>query len=1112
MLDLILGGAGCGKSYEMMDRIEAAALSGENVLIVIPDQFSAEFDRSLYDRLGMTLFNRVEVLSFARTAKDIFIKHGGIKGKYADDTVKNIMMFRTVKGLQERGDLCYFNRQAGSLSFVESSLDIVKELMVNGISPERLAETVNALGEGIRDKASDISAVYAEYSRIMKEQGYKDSQGDISEAAARAATNGYFEGKTIFIDAFKSFTADQLEMIKAMMSGGKRVAVCLATADRDADAGEKKYSVFDTVNMTVLKLKALAVKAGVKANEEMLDTPRRFKSEALAYYVQNAFGYSRKPFDGDNDAVTVYCSGDLYGEGDFVCSEIKRLVMEQGYKYSDIAVLARQKEQYSSIMESAFERYGIPFYTDESYSAAHKSLFIFVKTALALAADKRASTEDWLRYMKTGMLGLSEEETGAVEEYCYKWSVDGRMWLDEFSLDETSAAEQVRKRITAPISNLKKACENTDGKTICQALLTFFEETDIFSTIRKMYEDPDTEDAAALAAVREVKQLWELLCGLLETLGRALADTAISLADFSDIFSAAVGRLKLSSPPQTLDSVRFVAAHTARLPEIKAVFVIGANEGAFPYTAKQEGILNDRDRLALEEAGITLSGRSEDFLAEERFVAYSALAAPSERLYMSYAMSDVSGKALYPSSVVNRAEKIFGSDVVTDFEKRGLLSFCTSPEAAYYQYVQNYRRSDEASASLYKALEKIPEYKRRIDYLKSVAAAAPHGLIQGTGEKLFGKDIVFSASRFEDYNKCPFIYYCKKGLGIYPLSRIDMDRPSRGTAIHYCLCEILKQFDKSLLVNMSREEIMTAAEASLEKYYNSGDIGGSYGKTKRYDAAFMRLKDTVTDILVRIAEEFRQNKFVPDGFEYVLGTHDADEEPLKLTTTNGIKVYFNGMIDRVDLFQKDGTSYVRVVDYKSGTKEFRFSDLVYGQNMQMMLYLFALTDQDHEGKYKDSIPAGVLYMPSKDLESSLGRNGETNDRGRDSYKMSGAVLNDDDVITAMEKDRNGEYIPVKVNKDGSYSAYSKLVSQDQFDNLRDFSYELLEETAKKLHEGRIEASPLKDGKSMPCEYCDYKSVCGNYPPRPSTIKHYSKDSAEKINEIMDADREAKDDE
>lgn len=1103
MLNLILGGAGCGKSYEMVNRIETAVLNGKDVIVIIPDQFSFEFDRTLYGRLGAELFNRINVLSFARTAREIFIRHGGLKGRYADDTVKKVMMYRALAEISERDGLLFYGRQAKSPSFAESSLEMVKELTLSGITAEALSSCADRLDESVRDKTADIALIYSEYGRIMSQSGYKDSGGDISEAAARAARYGYFEGKTVFIDAFKSFTADEHAMLDVMIAQSESVTVCLPTAD----AEPAEYSVFAAVNRTVSRLARAASDQGVKTVRTMLEEPKRFKAPELAFYSGNVLRNVRGRFEGGCKAVTVYRSADSYGEGDLVCSEIRRLVMEEGYRYSDIAVLARQKEQYSPVMESAFERYGIPFYTDESRTAAHKSLFIFAKTALALAAGKNASTEDWLRYIKTGMLGLTDEEIAAVEDCCYKWNIEGEMWEKPFEYDDVRfGAEQVRIRVTEPVFKLRKACADAaDGRGFCTALLEFFDDTGLYENLRAFCENCDTSDASALTAVREIKQLWELLCGLLETLDRALADTKISPESFAELFSAAVSGLKLSSPPQTLDCVQFVEAHTARLAEPKAVFVVGANEGAFPYAAKPSGLFSDRDRLALEEAGITLSGGSADKLDEERFAAYSALSQASERLWITYPISDVSGRQLYPSAVVSHAEEIFGKGVVTSFEKRGLLAFCTTAGAAYYQYVRNYRRGDEDSASLRKALESLPEYAERLEYLKNIENAAEHSLSSETGGRLFGRHMSMSATRFEDYRKCPFKYYCQKGLKLYPPRKVELDSPSRGTAIHYCLCEFLKEKSREDFIAMSRGDITRVVKKYLDEYYRSDEVGGDYGKTKRYRAAFSRLSDTLTDILERLAKEFGQSKFVPEGFEYAL-RRDGDEEPLKLVTQSGITVWFEGTVDRVDVYRNGETTYVRVIDYKSGIKEFRYEDLLYGVNMQMLLYLFAVTEGDRRGRFSGDIPAGVLYMPAKDAAAGLGRGGgdeAVQEVLNGTYKMKGAVLYNDDVISAMEKDCGGVFIPVKKSAGGYYS-YSKLITSEQLENLRKYSYRLLEETAESLAEGRIEAIPLMDGEGMlPCGYCDYRSVCGNYPP--AKIREYAGNASELIENIMNGD-------
>ncbi|MCM1382162.1 MAG: exodeoxyribonuclease V subunit gamma, partial [Muribaculaceae bacterium] len=941
---------------------------------------------------------------------------------------------------------------------------------------------------------------YSEYSRLMSEGGYKDGEGDVAEAAKRAAKYGYFKGKTVFADAFKSFTADEIALLEAVIADSESFTVCLTTADREP----RNYSVFDTVNKTVSTFARLAAEHGVAVNKIFMDVQHRFKAAELAFYSENVLRNRRKRFEGDCRALRVYRSEDGYGEGDFVCSEIRRLAAEEGYRYGDIVVMARRKELYGSIMESGFERYGIPFYTDENGSAAHKSLFIFVRTALALAADENASSEDWLRYMKTGMLGLTEEEIAAVESYCYKWSVEGKMWGEKFPYDDAElGAESVRERVCAPVENLRKSCKNTVGKEICAALLKFFDEVRVTKNIEEIYENCNTEDAAALESVREIKQLWDGLCGLLETLNRALGETSVTLGEFAEIFSSAVRNIKLSAPPQTLDCVRFVAAHTARVSEPKAVFIIGANEGSFPCAEKPSGLFSDRDRLALENAGMPLSGGAQEKIAEERFVTYSALSAASERLYITYALSDVTGRALYPSVAVNQAVEMFGEDAAETFEKRGVIPFCATPEAAYYQYVQNYRRNDAASASLLAALKEIPEYAERIKYLRDIEFSAGHALSNEAGKRLFGRSVHLSASRFEDYRKCPFMYYCKKGLDLYPPRKIELDRPSRGNAVHGCLCGILREFDKNALVKMSRAEIESAVKKHLKAYYESDAVGGDYGKTRRFKAAFSRLAGTVSDIVERLAAEFAQSEFAPADFEYTLRRTDGDEEPLRLITPSGINVYFSGAVDRVDIFERDGKKYVRVVDYKSGIKELKYGDLLYGVNMQMLLYLFALTDSGHKGRYSGDVPAGVLYMPARDAAPALDRYGGEEDRVKalkDTYKMSGLVLSDDLVITAMERDCGGEFIPVKRTKNG-YSAYSKLIGGRELENLRKYSYQLLEETAESLHRGKIAADPLADEKGgLPCGYCDYSGVCGNYPPE--RYREYAENAEGKILEII----------
>ena len=1121
MLNLITGAAGTGKSFEMMARIDKAVCENKKVFIIVPDQFNFEYNRLLYNTIGMEKFNRTEVVSFSRLAKYIFIKHGGLKGKYADDTVRSIVMFRALSALNAQKALDFYSRQARSQRFINDALEFVKTFSANNISPERLADRTSFLGENIRRKAEDISLIYSEYSRLLAEYGYKDGHTDINEAAKKASSANYFKGIDFFIDEFKSFTPDEYEMLSVMIRDSDSLTVCLTTED----AEPKKFSVFETVNTTAAKLIQYAKDSSTPFERIVLTENRRFKYPELEFLSKNILRPVHNKFDGKCEAVTVYEAAEPYSEADFVCAEICRLV-RQGYRYSDVVVMSRQKENYSSILGAAFDRCGIPFYSDNKTPAAHKALIIFIQTALKLASVKNPSTEDFLRYIKTGFTGLDTEQTDILEEYCYKWNVEGKMWHEPFKIwDKKSAdnaeltndeiAENARLTVAAPIENLRRKCIDATAATICRSISEFLDEVKISEQLTEFIGETESDDVNILTAVRESKQLWDMLCTLLQTLYRTLGNTELSLTEFNSLFDVTVSGLSISAPPQTLDAVQFSASNTARLANPKAVFVIGANEGILPFAAKSSALLSDKDISALKDGGIEISGSSAEKLAEERYIAYASLSGASERLYITYPAASISGGGLYPSLAVKQAVSMFENDIRLNAKKLGLLYFCTNEKSGYYQYVQNFKRSDSDSASLRKALEEAsPENKARFEYLDDPVINSRHRLdpAKHTADKLFGKNIVLSASRLEDYRKCPFIYFCKKGLKIYPRRRVELNAPSHGNVIHYCLCEIMKAYSKEDFVALSDEAVANIVRGKLSEYYESDAVGSSYGKTKRYNAAYNRLADTLTDIISQLRREFAQSKFTPDRFEYTL-SRNGDEAPMKLRAADGTEIYFIGAVDRVDTYDENGITYIRVVDYKSGTKVFSLEDLYYGINMQMLLYMFALTDPDvaaNQGLYHAALPAGVLYMPAKDASPSLPRifDEEQLEAAQEKgYKMDGLVLSDLNIVKAMESEPLGIFIPVKLKKDESFYANSKVITDEQLENLRRYSAELIKETSAAIKDGKIEADPLIHGKASPCSYCDYSSVCGNFPN--ITIRSYDPDAKGKMQKILDADNNNK---
>lgn len=1104
MLDIIYGGAGTGKSYEMMTRIKRAAAEGKKVYAIVPDQFNFEYNRLLYNFMGMEDFNRMEIINFSRAAKYIFIKYGGLRGKYADDTVRNIIMFEVLSRLRNEHSLEFYDRQAMKTRFVTDALEIVKAFSAAGVSPEQLTEKLSSLDEMIRPKAKDIALIYSGYMESLEKHGFKDSGTDLTEAAKKASEHGFFKDTEFFIDEFKSFTPDEYELLKIMIRDCGSVTVSLTTEDE----APRNFSLFDTVNTTMYKLISAANDAGAQVRKTFLTENRRFAYPELEFMRKNILRAKREHFDGGCRAVKIYEAAEPYAEADYVAAEICRLVREEGYKYSDIAVTSRSSESYMTMIEAAFRRSDIPLYTDASDGISHKALVVFIRTALKLASARKFSTEEILRYIKTGFSGLDDEKADILEDYCYRWNVEGKMWSEPFRVaDENDAiAEEARQTVIAPLENLRIKASQGRANAVCRAVSDFLEEVGIARSVEEKAKNSGG-DSEVLVAVREAKQLWDMLCELLQSFYRTLGEAEISASEFAELFDSCVSGMKLSAPPKTLDCVSFTAAHTSRFSNPKAIFVIGANEGTFPLAPKPSPLFSDKDTERFRAADIEIGGSMREKNSEERFVAYSVLSAAREKLYVTYPVANVSGAPLYPSFAVKQLEGMFGEIKLTE-KDLGTLFFCTTEQNGYYQYIKSFRRNDSDIASLRAALEDHSPENRRKLRLADEPIKGRHSLRRDNAERLFGQNISLSASRLEDYRKCPFIYFCKKGLCIQPRKKVDVSAPAKGTAIHYCLCEFLKEYDKDSFVKMERKDISAIVKTKLGEYYASDEVGGSYGKTKRFVAAFVRMAETLTDIIYRLKLEFAQSDFSPSSFEYTLSyAEGSDEKPITIQLPDKTRVSFVGAVDRIDTFVKDGITYVRVVDYKTGSKVFSLADLYYGINMQMLLYIFAVTDPDaplNEGKYHEALPAGVLYMHAKDNVPSLGRDPTEDEKlsyEKKGCKMDGIVIADAEIAGAMENGLSGTFIPVKIKNDGDFYSNSSVITEDQIAALRKYSAEILTETAMSIKSGEIEADPLWNGNVSPCSYCDYSSVCGNFP----NIIHrdYDPEAAEKMSAKLD---------
>lgn len=1084
MLNYILGGSGHGKSTELINKIIEEYELGKRIYVLVPEQFSFEFDKKLYNAIGAEKYNRINCLTFTTLSKEVFLSNGNRTGEYADEMTKTVLMYEAIKEARDNKWLDFYQKQSFNTAFIEKVIQAVSELRKAGITPDILIEKSSNINLQVKDKLKDISMIYSIYDRMLSENKLKDNLTDISEAAAIANINDYFKDTIFFIDEFESFTGDEYEMLDVIISECDKIYIALRTDD----VNTPRFSLFETVNKTFASLNYISKKYNREHRIHLLQEAYRFKSDELLHIERNILRANRKVknLESESSAVKIVESKNLYQEVEFVCAEIRRLIIENGFKYNDIAIVSRKISDYTSIFESAFERYDIPYFMDVKKSLMHTSIMILITSILEIAANRKMDSELIFKYAKTQLVGVGYQSVSRLENYCYKWNVDGDLWLKPFEFDKNDEIENIRENLVTPIIKFKKACVDATGYDICIALYALLEEVNAPKNISGLANS--YKESGHLNIAKEIKKLWNDLMDMLDVLASLLKDKKIDIENFKNIFIAMLKNETYSMPPQRLDAVTVASAEIARLNSPKVTFVVGVNDGVFPNVEKSNGLISDSDKEALSLLGIQLSRTAKDMISDERLVVYKSLTSASEKLYLSYPLTDNTGRGRYPSFIIEQVEEMFDGDLRIYSDKMGAAYYSSTLKSAYYNYVQGYNKYDEEYSSIKQVLSENDFYKNKLDFLDNASKDSDFKITEKQLiEDIFTRRLRISATRFENYSLCHFKFFCQNGLRIRPRNKKEINALEKGKMIHYCMEKLLSSHaTKEEFDSLTKPQILHLIDGYAQEYKDI-ELGGDVGKSQRFIVNFQKAVDGMVDLVLHIQEEFKQSKFRPVNFELEISDKQGNA-PIRLKTKNGIEVILTGKVDRVDMFEDNGKRYIRVIDYKTGVKNFSLESLVYGLDMQMLLYLFALTEKN--GMYADSVPAGVLYKPSGNLQCDTDREDSKDiaDRINSQFKMKGVVLKNRTVLQAMEEKIEGIYIPAKLLKSDSGEGeillnknQSTFLTENQFSKIKEHANKLLLEMAEGLYSGDISANPLVGASKNSCDFCDYWDICGNVP-------------------------------
>ena len=1076
MLRLILGKAGTGKTAAVMEEIRRAVEErrGGQILLV-PEQYSHEAERELCAVCGDALSLCGEVLSFTGLARRTAGECGGIAATWLDKGGRLLCMALALRQVGSRLKVYAAAQRKSELqAMLLSQLD---ELKTACVTPERLEEAAALAEGGLGDKLRDLALIAAAYDAVVA-KGRADPADRLSVLAAQIPESSLGPETCVYVDGFLDFTYQEQAVLFAMLRKNVALTVCL-TVD-DLEGNNELYALS---RLSARRLLAEARSLGLDCELRYLEA-QEGKNSALRWFSEELFRYGAAACPCEERPVRLVRAESVTAECEAAAAEALRLVREEGCRWRDIALAVRGFDDYRASLETVFDHYGVPLFLTRRSELLSKPLPALVALVYELT-EGGWEVDDVISCLRTGLTGLSAEESDLLADYIYKWQLrtwawerteDWRQHPEGYGAEYDGAAEEklreinrLRRLFSEPL--LRFAAETAEGGTALSqaaALSALLERWRVPEQLEARAEALEAAGQAELAA--EYSQLWDILVSALEQCAAILGECEMDRESFGKLFTRMLSQYDIGLIPVSLDRVLAGDFDRMRRRRIRHLLVLGCSDDRIPRTQERSGVFDAEERERLLSLDIDLGGADGE-LWREFALLYATLTLPSDSLYLSCPVIGSDGEALRPAFVFNRARVLFGRESVFSDTDEARLSAEAPALTLAAQAVRGGDGRALAAAAWFR--ERQPERFRHLE----AAASMSRGRLSPRGvEALYGRRLHLSASRVDRFAACRYAYFCQYGLRAKPYEPAGFKPPEIGTFMHFVLEHTAREAAaRGGFSAVSDEELHEMTERFVRDYVHA-ELNDFHEKSHRFIHLFKRLCADVHRVVLDMAQELRRSDFVPLDFELDFSKAD-DIRPLELGEGED-SLSLSGIADRVDGWLHEGRLYLRIVDYKTGKKAFSLSDVWYGMGLQMLLYLFALEEDGAQRYGQEIVPGGVMYVPARSALLSLTEDADEatleKKRARE-LQRSGLVMDDPALLEAWEKGEDKRYIPVRFK---SRTTAEGVASLEQLGLLSRHIRGCLTDMAAELRRGSIAADPyFRSQQENACLQCDYFDAC-----------------------------------
>lgn len=1080
MLTLLYGTRHARK--EIYRRIRRNTDGARRAYLIVPDQKALLAESELSGILPPCAALYADAVGFSRLANLVCRRYGGLTYNYANDGAKALSMYRAVRRLRPMLKVFTGDIKPATLS---SLCALYTEFRAAAVTPDDLAEAADRLPPSpLADKLRDLALLFTAYSGLLHEH-FAEQTDDLDTLCDLLAAHDFFGGAAVYIDSFVSFTKQELTVIERMLSRGTDVTIALPYA---RGGGVHLLECADTRK----RLIKLAARLGCAFEEQYtadaepnLDDPLEFaKARIWDFAVAESFAGSV------GDALTLVRCTDRREEARLCACEIFRAVSD-GAAYNDIAVVMRNTADYEGILDRYLARCGIPHFFSVKTDAATLPLTRLILSALSLIVwDFRLA--DVTAYIKTGLCGLSDDACDLFEEYISRWNINGaRRYLDgeDFTMardgytaeavDASSLADinAIKRQFAAPLARFADSLAHAGTvRDFTAAVFDYLTDCDIKNACTR----PEIVRYFGVDRTADAIRLWNVTMDALDTLVDAAGDETVTAAEYSTLVELLFSGIDIAEIPTSMDQVMLGSTDNIRIDRRKYVIVLGVNEGTFPAPVAESPTLCESERRTLAAVGVELSQSLELRSARELYSFVRVLDFADTRVTVTYHTTAADGSAASPSFAVERLLRIFGDSLLTyDFAALAPIErLCCTAAAVDAAAAAGGAYGDALRASLAKFGVVLPPLDRA--HITGGAAA----LTEKTAAALAGDVLRLSQSRLDTYGDCHLKYFLQYMLSLEDDEPFTFNPADTGTYVHSILERFVRDTQAAgrRIADYTPEELHVIS-VRLCTEESRRIMCASGGGNARFISFFERMQKNVELILSDLVAEFAESDCEPLLCEYRIGM-DGGHAPLVIDLPTGGCASLRGIADRIDICRADGKTYLRVVDYKTGKKLFRESDLEKGKNLQLLIYLFTLCrvadaaflDLVGAGSTDALVPAGATYYvvkpPTVKRDAPPAAEADIPAEAAGMLGRSGFILDSEALGHMIDRTEKKVFSKSLTRKDAG-----------EMDALFDTVQTAIAKLAGDMRAGKIDCAGTARGANGPCRYCDYAAVCRMNPTK-----------------------------